>query len=1271
MRSGPASRYSSPGVGGSRRRLAGGLRFSSYLLGLLLWTGSGLLYGQGGPIITSINPSTVTVGGPTFTMTVTGSGYATSSVVRLNGSNRPTIYKSSLQLTATIFASDLVTATTLQVTVFTPAFTFVGGFTSNSVPLTVSTLPPPTLTSSAPGLVVQAASRIRLTLVGANFRPGATVVISPPVPAVMDSNGHTRASDIAILSAAVVNSNLITAVISLSPAATLGLRAVDVLNLDGTSTAGSIVNGAPGTSQAMRVEASDSFAAPLSVLNIALTQPRDGTVVGQGQELNASAILAGTGTGAVIGQWVWDGNVVEQFSASIVGGQSTTIRTRQSLPTWFLGTHTLQLRMVQPNQLATRQVVVAVTPAGWQLQQLILPSYGAAYTADHPPELLWAPVPGAAKYQVGFSTQPYLSTVQSWFDVVDNRWEIPPQVWKNLSEGQLYWTVRAVEASGQADKPLALRTIYRAATGALNPLHPAPSRTPAGNTLLEWQPAVPFGYYFATISADPAGLEVIRQYLTSNPRVDLRAADNHLTPGTTYYWQVVALLPNGNPLLSGPPQSFVAQNVPKASLSDSSRLVQLASLGMPASLPANPAPDLAAQIAGRTPAPNSTVNQLQPAISASFLSAVNPTDISLMIDVVDVTSLAQVSEVKIAFTPPLALAGGDHIVNLGLGSEVVTWKFTEAAAEPVTASNPAQPAFQPGTDAEAPPAAGNLPTPVSMAAAHAVKPGTTGANVSANPRPSEEGQISSSTQWASGENPPDTNGFSVAERFKWQQGRWRFEENGSGLLNTIFFPELQRTSQARINNYIFQLGYKGNHWGANLRFGIVSPVLYTDAQFVTAATPRQGAEVTLTTLAGTFAYYANTNDEALGGGQGINFHQQMMGASWQAPLPKWAVFRLMWLSAQDIGAPTAVSFDAQGNPIVTQNPVATAAKGDVYGALLNIHLRKKWLWSSEYAFSRQNADTNDPTSRSDFGRAWRTGISGDTGKTNVNLTYRDVGPNFGNPANPSLTQSSQPDLRGVDSAVSETTRAGTFGLEYTFLENNVQPTTADELLMNSFNETWSKPFGVKTNLVVGARQSLTNTGTVPVSLEGQPAEQSGAADQRDVSGNISLTRQIGTLSMSAGGTRDWSRDNLTPGNDTITSSLNFGTNLATKGIFQLNSQANVNWVAADGLTVGTNRNITVYVQPAFLWKKPAVQLSPLVTLTKGRTILANGQLTSNSLTGQYGGRITWTMPGALKFSTFAAQGTYNQNKDTVMSVNQPSTQLLVVWTVTWGHKHTF
>jgi len=42
----------------------------------------------------------------------------------------------------------------------------------------------------------------------------------------------------------------------------------------------------------------------------------------------------------------------------------------------------------------------------------------------------------------------------------------------------------------------------------------------------------------------------------------------------------------------------------------------------------------------------------------------------------------------------------------------------------------------------------------------------------------------------------------------------------------------------------------------------------------------------------------------------------------------------------------------------------------------------------------------------------------------------------------------------------------------------------------------------------------------------------------------------------------------------------------------------------------------------------------------------------------------------MKCSALSAQGSYNQNRNTVISLNQPSTQLLVLWTATWGHKHT-
>lgn len=1225
------------------------------------------------PVITTISPASVPRGGPTFTLTVNGSGFQSNSVVQLNGSNRPTVFRSALQVTATVYASDIASPATLLVTVFNP-FAAGGGATSNAVSLLVSTAPAPVLISSSPEFSTQGANHLKMTLIGSNFRTGATVVISPPLQNVGQSDGHTRGTDVAVLSVTVANSGLITAIVNVSPTATISLRAVDVLNLDGTST-GMSPAGAPGTSQPLSVRSSNSLGAPVSVVEMVLTRPRNGTVVTLGQELRAEAVLAGTGTGTVIGQWVWDGNVVEQFAAAIVGGQSTTIGTRQSLPTWLLGGHALQLRIVQPNEIASKPIVVVVNPGDWKLEKLIEPEYGAPFGAGDPPRLLWAPVPGAAKYQVGFSDQPYLSSIRTWFDAVENEWQVPPQTWKILPEGELFWTVRVVDSTEAAHKPLPMRSIYRVPQAGLTPVHAVPGKTSAGHSLLEWTPALRNGFYFVVISRDLDGMQPIRRYLTKDPRLDLRAVDGQLTPGTMYYWRVDAIDPSGKLVMTGPAQSFVAEVVSKAGLSEDASLVQLASLGRPRFLPR--ALDLVSQIADRTPPPNSNVNDPKPTISVNFQTPVNPPDVSLVLDDMDITSLAQVSDVRVAFTPPLALAGGDHNVNLGVGNEATSWKFAEAAAsppaQPPTTSAPVTPAAtaQAGNDVEAPPLSAILPTATSLAAAHAATSVPKPSAATHRVRPSEEGQISSNTQWASGSNPPDSNNFAVSERINYEEGRWKVQVNGSGVLNSVLNPESMRTSRGLVNDYVFQVGYKGDGWGANLRFGIVSPVLYTNAQFVTAATPRQGVEATLLTKAGTFGYFANTNDEALGGGAGINFHQQLMGASWQAPLPKWAQFRLMWLSAQDIGAPTTVGYDSQGNPIILPNPVAARARGDVYGALLNIHIKQKWLWSTEYAFSHANANLDDPTSKDEFGRAWRTGISGQTGKMNLNIAYRDVGPNFGNPANPSLTQASQPNLRGVDSGITQTTKAGTFGLTYSFLENNVNPTTSAELLLHTIDETWSRQIDPKTNIVVDARQSLTETGTIPSSLQGQPPEQTGAEDQRDVSGNLSLSRQVGTVAMSFGGTRDWNRNNYFPAADTITSSLTLGTNWVTKNFFQLNAQFSANWVSANGLTTGTTRNITAFIQPAFIWKKPALQVSPLISVMKGRTILANGSLTSDTLTGQYGGRVSWTLPGVLKFSTFSAQGSYNQNQNSIVGFDQRTTQLLVLWTATWGHKRTF
>ncbi|MHB8894399.1 MAG: hypothetical protein ACYC99_04365, partial [Candidatus Geothermincolia bacterium] len=91
------------------------------------------------PAITTLGPTSKTTGGPAFTLTVNGTGFNSTSVVRWNGSDRTATCVSNTRLAATIYASDIASKRTASVTVFNPA---PGGGTSNAQMFTVNEPPP-------------------------------------------------------------------------------------------------------------------------------------------------------------------------------------------------------------------------------------------------------------------------------------------------------------------------------------------------------------------------------------------------------------------------------------------------------------------------------------------------------------------------------------------------------------------------------------------------------------------------------------------------------------------------------------------------------------------------------------------------------------------------------------------------------------------------------------------------------------------------------------------------------------------------------------------------------------------------------------------------------------------------------------------------------------------------------------------------------------------------------------------------------------------------
>jgi hypothetical protein len=112
------------------------------------------------PTLSSLSPTSATVGSAAITLTVNGTGFVDQSVVRWNDAPRPTTFVSSRQLTAALSVGDLAVASGARVTVATSA---PGGGTSPALAFTITAVPaapvPPAsspVTSPAPAPSVPA-----------------------------------------------------------------------------------------------------------------------------------------------------------------------------------------------------------------------------------------------------------------------------------------------------------------------------------------------------------------------------------------------------------------------------------------------------------------------------------------------------------------------------------------------------------------------------------------------------------------------------------------------------------------------------------------------------------------------------------------------------------------------------------------------------------------------------------------------------------------------------------------------------------------------------------------------------------------------------------------------------------------------------------------------------------------------------------------------------------------------------------------------------------
>lgn len=105
------------------------------------------------PSLTSVTPAGAIAGGASFTLTVNGTGFISSSIVEFNGNSRTTTYVSSTQLMAAITAADIGAAGSPKVTVVNPS---PGGGVSNAINFLIKALVSIQVTPANPSVTVGA-----------------------------------------------------------------------------------------------------------------------------------------------------------------------------------------------------------------------------------------------------------------------------------------------------------------------------------------------------------------------------------------------------------------------------------------------------------------------------------------------------------------------------------------------------------------------------------------------------------------------------------------------------------------------------------------------------------------------------------------------------------------------------------------------------------------------------------------------------------------------------------------------------------------------------------------------------------------------------------------------------------------------------------------------------------------------------------------------------------------------------------------------------------
>jgi hypothetical protein len=248
------------------------------------------------PTVASLAPSSVVVGSPSGSVTVTGDNFVSGITLSVNGSARTTTFVSSTQLTANLTADDFLNATPLLLNAVNPQ---PGGGASGTIALAV-TNPLPAIASISPSSLNAGSPATTVDIAGSGFVTTTRVLVNGALRSATFTSATSMKVALASTDLANAGSLAITAV---NPGPGGGVSAMSALAINNPAPGAITLTPSSGTTGAgasqLSVAGSNFVPGTLVYLN---GQPRTTTYV-SGTQLVASltsADLAAAGSLSIV-----------------------------------------------------------------------------------------------------------------------------------------------------------------------------------------------------------------------------------------------------------------------------------------------------------------------------------------------------------------------------------------------------------------------------------------------------------------------------------------------------------------------------------------------------------------------------------------------------------------------------------------------------------------------------------------------------------------------------------------------------------------------------------------------------------------------------------------------------------------------------------------------------------------------------------------------------------------------------------------------------------